>query len=75
MLPPRIADHIRKLWLAGADVESIARTLGTHRAAIAQQLVPLSDSELVEGLRANLTALVDSRPPKGKGSRSAPTPG
>lgn len=70
-----ISDHVRRLWLAGADVDSIARTLGTHRAAIARQLVPLDDTNLVAGLRVHLASLVDSRPAKGKGSRTAAVPG
>lgn len=61
-----IAGHIRRLWLAGADTDAIARAIGTHRAAVAQQLTPLSDAELIAGVRAHLAVLIESRAPQGR---------
>lgn len=65
-----VAAHARRLWLAGADTDSIARALGTHRAAIAQHLLPMEDTELLAGLRVHLAALVESRAKKGPASRT-----
>jgi hypothetical protein len=65
-----LAPHIRRLWLAGADTDAIARALGLSRGAVAPNLQELSDAELAEGVRAHLEALTLAKKPP-KGGRSA----
>jgi hypothetical protein len=62
-----IIEHARRLWLAGADLDSIARTIGTHRAAIATVIIQLDEDDLLSGLRLHLQTVVSSRQ-KGNGT-------
>lgn len=69
-----ITPFVRRLWIAGADTDSIARALGTHRAAVAQELVQLDDEDLLNGLKANLEGLIDARKKPTMIRRPTPAP-
>lgn len=70
--PGMVAQHVRRLWLAGSDPDAIARAFGTHRAVVAAHLQHLSDEDLIAGLRVHLEALIAARAEAKPGKRSEP---
>lgn len=69
--PAAMRDYIGRMWSAGVAVDSIARSLATHQAGVAEHLLALADEQLLAGLREHLQMLVAARASKsGKGKHT-----